>query len=185
MAPTDPAHPTAPYTSGDAIPPCTCGHPDRFHDPPCPWVPDAIHAACSMALGRSQPDQDALPVSLRAAWRSLTAMGSGEECYLRRFPAGGTAWEWLSSERLPRGTFYPADRCAQVEGEAFAGDLIATYCRVFSRGVRGRASLDRVQLVIDERKPLRLCAHSSRRDGRVEVTLPGGGTCIVPSPDWR
>lgn len=195
MDTTQPQPPTS-AAAGEPLPPCRCGNPDRFHEPPCPPVavepakpaiPAATLAACALARGEQQPDPSASGSEVRAAWRDLNSKGNGPECYRRRLPAGERAWQWISAERLPRGAFLASDRRATVRGDVYVGDLVATYSRSISRGhAGGRATLDSVQLVVDAtEKPLRPCEHRSRRDGQVEVTLPDGTKLVTPSADWR
>lgn len=92
----------------------------------------------------------------------------------------------MSPDRLPRYSLRSADRHVLVEGDAFVGDVIATFSRELRGGFSaGRASLEGFQLVVDAAlclEPIR--PHQRRRDGRYELTLPDGTTLIVSDPAW-
>ncbi len=147
--------------------------------------------ACALASGGVSPDEAATAIRVIAAKKNLTAKGSGEESYRRRLPAGETAWEWISDERLPRGHFLASERRAEVRGDVFAGDLLAWFSRQIKGGAsQGEATIDSFQLVIGKLGDCRARVskaldHTRRRDGRFAVTLPDGSVMVVTSPAWR
>lgn len=146
----------------------------------------AVAIACSIARGEQQPDPAATGFSIRGAWRDLNSRGHGSESYRRRLPAGEHTWTWVSDERLPRVGIRASERRCSVEGEVFAGDLIAEFSRSIDSRV-GAVSIDYI-CIVGERatgKHLTACQFTRRRDGQYDVTLPDGSTVTVASPEWR
>lgn len=144
--------------------------------------------ACDIASGTAR-DPSATAITIRGAWREVNSRGSGGETYRRALSPGGR-WRFVSSERLPRGTFLASDRKAVVRGDVFAGDLLAD----FERGIRagsstGEARHDgKIGLVIgtDENKPqIEWMDVSRQKDGTWRIVLPTGAHLSFPPAGWR
>jgi hypothetical protein len=154
-------------------------------------IDSQLALACALASGGVSPDEAAAAIRVIAAKKDLSAKGSGEESYRRRLPAGETAWEWISDERLPRGHFRASERRAEVRGDVFPGDLLAWFSRQIKGGAsQGEATIDSFQLVIgvlsDGRARVsKALEYTKRRDGKFAVTLPDGSVMVVNSPAWR
>lgn len=150
--------------------------------------PLAVRVACDIANGATQdPTSDAIDV--KGAWRDLNAKGNGSETYRRALSPGGQ-WRFVSSERLPRGTFLSGDRKAIVRGDVFAGDLVADYDRALSHGKScGEARHDgKVGLVIgraDKGAEIEWCDVARQKNGTWRVILPTGAHLTIPAAGWR
>jgi len=143
----------------------------------------------AIAIAHGKNDDVASAIRTKAAWRDLSARGSGTESYRRRLPAGTSVWTWVSSDRLPRGTYVASDRRSSVFGESYPGDLLAEFERGQSRG---EAKITRFLLVHEtgacDDRPTHIvtpCDHARRSDGVYCVTLPDGSELLVTDPRWR
>lgn len=149
---------------------------------------EATILACDIATGAAK-DPTANAIRTKAAWRDLNAKGNGGETYRRALSPGG-AWRFVSSERLPRGTFLASDRRCTVRGDVFVGDLIADYDRSLSKGAsQGEAKHDgKIGLVIgaaDKGAEIEWMDVTRQKDGTWRVILPTGAHLTIPAAGWR
>lgn len=143
-------------------------------------LPAAVLAACEIAAGRAPADPDATALRIVGAKKDLNCKGRGPHWYRMVFRNG--AWMYVSTERLPSGTFRASDRRASVYGEVFPGEIVADHDRggplnavgiAHERIVRG----DRDKVVLTWMDPPK-----KRRDGLLKVVLPDGSELVVPNP---
>lgn len=176
-------------TDATLIASATTSQPDPVTVAGPPPLDPAVKDACMIAVGESPADERSTPHRCWAAKRGLNCKGNGGESYRRVLRAGTKSWEFLSSERLPRGTYLAADRKASVYGEGFRGDLLASYSRSLRGGKsqQSKATLDEVRIVVGKHSGEWLsvpCVATRRRDGRYDIILPSGQSLTVASPDW-
>lgn len=149
---------------------------------------ELVRLACDIATGAAT-DPTAVAIRTEAAWRDLNAKGNGSETYRRALSPGG-AWRFVSSERLPRGTFLAGDRKASIRGDVFIGDLIADYDRSLRGGAsQGEARHDgKVGLVIspaDKGAEIEWMDVVRQKNGTWRVILPTGAHLTIPAAGWR
>jgi hypothetical protein len=156
---------------------------------PATAISEAIRLACDIATGTAK-DPAAAAIRGKGAWRDLNAKGNGTESYRRALSPGGS-WRFVSSERLPRGTFLAADRGAKVFGNIYTGDLVADYERSLRGGAsQGEAAHNgKVGLIIrrnDEGQVvIKWMDAILQKDGTWRVILPTGAHLTIPRADWR
>jgi hypothetical protein len=151
-------------------------------------VTELVRIACDIATGAAK-DDTAVAIRGRAAWRDLNAKGNGRETYRRALSPGGS-WRFMSSERLPRGTFLASDRKASVRGDVYVGDLVADFERSLSRGAsQGEAEHGgKVGLVTGPRdKGAKIWWMDAvcQKNGSWRVILPTGAHLTIPAAGWR
>lgn len=144
--------------------------------------------ACDIATGNAT-DDTATAIRTKGAWRDLNSKGNGTETYRRALSPGRT-WRFVSSERLPRGTFLANDRHAYVRGDVYVGDLLADYDRSLRQGVsQGDARHDgKIGLVIgaaDKDAEVEWMDVTRQKDGKWRVILPTSTHLTFESPAWR
>lgn len=169
-------------------------------------APEAAHleAAVAIATGAALADPNDA-IQIRAAWREVSPRTfSGGESYRRVLR--GTSWVWVASLAL-RATTTRLSECVEERGCVFPGEIVAELSRDIIRGAVGRVRLDRFSIVVrpekwSARRTSSCCArrlvrfrvdpgrvgvhavaHTKRHDGTYRLTLPGGVTLDVPSPD--
>lgn len=135
-------------------------------------------AACDIAAGRAQPDDDADAIEIIGAKKDKNAKGNGPEWY--RMVLRDGSWRYVSDDRLPAGNYLASERRASVKGDVFPGELVA----VHDRG----APVESVWLVesLTEGESgsdcLRQCDFTKKRGGKLKVTLPDGTEITVADP---
>ncbi len=164
---------------------------------PATAISSATIIACDIATGAAT-DATAVAIGARGAWRNLNAKGNGSESY-RRARSPGQSWRFVSSERLPRGTFLASDRKCAVRGDVFVGDLIADYARSISQGKStaisqgkstGEAKHDgQIGLVTGPGDGAGFDVEwldvAHQKDGTWRVILPTGAHLTFPAASWR
>lgn len=148
----------------------------------------AVRCACDIATGAAK-DETATAIRAKGAWRACNAKGNGSETYRRALSPGG-AWRFVSSERLPRGTFLAADRNCTVRGDVFVGDLVADYDRSLSHGKStGEAKHDgKIGLVTgpaDKGAEIEWMDVARQKNGTWRIILPTGAHLTIPAAGWR
>jgi hypothetical protein len=151
-------------------------------------LPELVRLACDIATGAAKVPT-AVAIRTKGAWRDLNAKGNGSETY-RRALSPGAQWRFVSSERLPRGTFLAGDRKAVVRGDVYVGDLVADYDRGLSRGAsKGEAKHDgKIGLVVghaDKGAEIEWMDVVRQKDGTWRVILPTGTHLTFPAAGWR
>lgn len=144
--------------------------------------------ACDVATGDAA-DPTAVAIGTRGAWRDVNAKGNGSETYRRALSPGG-AWRFVSSARLPRGTFLASDRKATVHGDVYVGDLVADYDRSLRGGrSQGEATHDgKIGLVVapaDKGAEILWMDAVRQKDGTWRVVLPTGAHLTIAPAGWR
>lgn len=153
-----------------------------------PAVTEQDRIACDIATGAAA-DPAAVAISTRGAWRDVNAKGNGSETYRRALSPGG-AWRFVSSERLPRGTFLASDRKATVHGDVYVGDLVADYDRSLRAGKsQGDATHDgKIGIVLapaDKGAEILWMDAIRQKDGTWRVILPTGAHLTITPAGWR
>lgn len=151
---------------------------------------EATIIACDIATGAAA-DPIANSIRTKGAWRDLTAKGNGKETYRRALSPGGQ-WRFVSSERLPRGTFLAADRGACVRGDVYVGDLIADFDRSLRSGrSQGKAAHNgKIGIVVShhdgklKEDDIEWLNVTRQKDGKWRVILPTGAHLTFSSPSW-
>jgi len=151
-------------------------------------VAELVRIACDIASGSSRDDH-ATAISTAASWRRCNARGNGLEAY-RRALSPGTSWRFVTSERLPRGTYRASDRNITLRGPVYPGDLVADFDRRLSGGASdGAAQHDgQIGLVISagaDGAEIVWMTSARQKDGTVRVILPTGAHLTVAGPEWR
>ena len=86
-----------------------------------PKVREAIEAA----MGRREIPEEGFRIV--GAKKDLNARGRGTEFY--RMVRRDNRWQYVSTERLPTGSFRASDRRATVYGEVYPGEIVASHDR--------------------------------------------------------
>ncbi len=151
-------------------------------------VSELYRIACDIATGAAK-DETATALRTKGAWRDLNAKGNGDEHYRRALSPGGQ-WRFVSSERLPQGTFLAGDRKAIVRGDVYVGDLIADYDRSLRGGrSQGEAQHDgKVGIVIGPKEKgveIEWLDVVRQKNGTWRVILPTGAHLTIPAANWR
>lgn len=132
--------------------------------------------ACDIATGKRQPDPSEAPYNVVGAKKDLNCNGRGPEWYRMVWRNGD--WQYVSNDRLPRGSFRAADRRASVRGDVYTGEIVAKH----DRG----SPVSEIHLVSAEpdAEGLRFveCAFTKRRDGNLGIILPDGSVLTLPNP---
>ena len=137
-----------------------------------------VTRATDIATGRTQPDPTGTGWTIVGAKKDLNCRGNGPEWY--RLVLRDGRWEYVSTDRLPSGSFRASDRRATVCGGVYAGEIVAQHPR--------GGSVDSVSLVCEpdaEGCALVPCTFAARRDGLLAVTLPDGTVIAVENPRKR
>lgn len=136
-------------------------------------VPPHVQTACNIATGKVSADPAAEAISIVGAKKDLNSKGRGPEWYRMVWRNG--VWQYVSSDRLPRGNFLASDRRASVYGDVFVGEVIVGH----DRG----AKVDCAYLVVDGETALTaLALPKPRRDGSLAIKLPDGSELVLPNP---
>lgn len=145
--------------------------------PTAPVISARTQAACDIATGRVPADPATMGVSMLGAKKDLNCKGRGPEWH--RMVWRGGSWNYVSSERLPSGSFRASERRAEVSGEVYPGEIIAQH----DRG----GPIDAAYLILEPQDgKFRLdITVAKRRDGQLVFKLPDGSEVLLPNPRSR
>lgn len=142
-----------------------------------PKLPERFQIACDVATGKVPADPDAEGTSITGAKKDLNSKGRGPIWYRMVYRGG---WQYVSSDRLPNGSFLAADRRATVYGDVYLGEIVVSHHR--------GAEVDEAWLVVgpdSEGKVLKSITFSKRRDGQMKFVLPDDSEVVLPNPRAR
>lgn len=143
--------------------------------PTTPAISARVQAACDVAAGRTQADDAATGTRITGAKKDLNAKGRGPQWYCMVYR--NRSWQYVSTDRLPSGTFLAADRRAEVYGEVYPGEIVVQH----DRG----SAVDAAWLVAApnaEGKCLTKITFTKRRSGDLAFTLPDGSEVVLSDP---
>ena len=143
--------------------------------PATPATEQRIQTACDIATGKAQADPTESGKEITGAKKDLNGKGRGPQWY--RMVHRNGDWRYVSSDRLPSGSFRASERRASVSGEVFTGESVVQH----DRG----QPVDAAWIICQpdaEGKVMVLCEFSRRRDGNLGITLPDGSELVLPNP---
>jgi len=143
--------------------------------PTTPAISARVQAACDVATGRTPTDDAATGTRITGAKKDLNAKGRGSQWY--RMVYRNRSWQYVSTDRLPNGTFLAADRRAEVYGKVFPGEIVVQH----DRG----SAVDAAWLVAapnTEGKCLTKITFAKRRSGDLAFSLPDGSEVVLSDP---
>lgn len=142
-------------------------------------VDELVSAAVRVAVGEDAIADDAAPLRIVGASNDYNSRGRGSTMARRVLRDG--VWKWLSAP-ASRGRFLAADRKDTQYGDAWVGEILASY----TLGGRGTPRPETFLLVIGGEYKTTQLAFTRRRDGQYSVVLPGRDEKLVVSdPAWR
>lgn len=135
---------------------------------------ERVQSACDIAAGRTPADPASSGKRIIGAKKDLNCKGRGPPWYRMVYRRG---WQYVSSERLPSGSFRAEERRAEVYGNVYPGEIVVSHDR-------GKP-VDAAWLVLTpdaEGQVLRSIEFASRRDGKLSFSLPDGSEVVLPNP---
>lgn len=138
-----------------------------------------ILSACRIATGQDEPSTTDAPIMVRCKHKDLNAKGRGPHWY--RLAWRNKAWVYLSSDRLPSGTFLASDRRCTIRGEAYHGEILAQHDyggpvdAAYLVAIPGPNAAAQ-DCLISLAKPVKL------RDGSLRFELPDGSHVCTLNP---
>lgn len=139
-----------------------------------------VQSACEIATGRVEGEPNAKAVRVVGAKKDLNCKGRGPQWY--RLVLRNGEWQYVSSDRLPSGSFRAAERRAQVHGDAYHGELTITHDR--GADVDDTAYLIVVDPSVEDGWYMVDCPVARTRAG-LEITLPDGTIIRAANPRKR
>lgn len=143
--------------------------------PTAPTLRAGVVRACEIATGRAEADSAEEGTVITGALKDLNSKGNGPQWYRMVYRSG--SWQYVSTERLPNGSFRASDRRASVSGTVYTGELVISH----DRG----SPMDAAWLICEpnaEGKVMVGITFASRRDRRITFTLPDGSVVVLANP---
>lgn len=144
-------------------------------DETTPAVSARVQAACDVATGRTPADDAATGKRIIGAKKDLNAKGRGPQWY--RMVYRNRSWQYVSTDRLPSGTFRASDRNAEVYGEVYPGEIVVHHDRGSAVDAAWLAATPNA-----EGKCLIKITFARRRSGNLAFTLPDGSEVVLSDP---
>lgn len=140
-------------------------------------IPQVVARACEVAAGLPRLPEEEKLYRIRGAEKDLNAKGRGPWWYRLVWRDG--AWEYVSQDRLPTGTYLARDRRATVYGNVMLGEIVVQHDR---GGPIDAAYLVAPSEASEDGKTILRKIELKRFRGQLIITLPDGRGLELPDP---